>query len=261
MTTELMVFQDNQIVVEQGTVTFNGYERLKEEALRLSEQVSQLEVTDENVQVSKKLLAAVNKRVKEMEDRRISIKKEILQPYTEFETQVKEIVSIVKDADGVVRKQVKDLEEIERTEKEDKLKALFEKRIRHYSFKETFSYEDFSKPQHLNKSVSIKFVESEMVDWLEKKDADMKVIQSLPNHQDVLMEYLDTKDLSVAINIVNDRETRKQELAKKAPVTKVTKQSVNESFIITLTDKKDLALVEMFMQQNEINYKSEKVAN
>lgn len=256
---ELMVFDENQIVVKQGIVEFKGFEKLKQEAIQLSEQIEKVEVTDENIQSSKKMLAAVNKRVKEMEDRRISIKKEMLEPYNEFEKQVKEIVAIVKDADGVVRKQVKDLEEKERQVKEDTIREIFYKRFNQYDFDGVFDYIDFIKPQHLNKSVSLKSVESEMVDWLEKKDTDMKVINSLPNRQEVLSEYLDTKDLSVAINIANDREERKKQLEKVAPVKKAVEE-VGQAFIITLSDEKDYKLVEMFMQQNKINYKTEKVA-
>lgn len=259
MSTELMLFEDNQIVVKQGVVEFNGFEKLKAEATQLSEQIEKVEVTDDNIQSSKKMLAAVNKRVKEMESRRIAIKKELLIPYEAFESQVKEIVGIVKGADEVVRKQVKDLEERERDDKNEKISEIFEKRIGQYSFSDVFKFEHFIKPQHLNKSTSLKSVESEMVEWLEKKDADMKVIQSLPNSHDVLMEYMDTKDLSIAINIINDREERKKQLEQVAPVRKAV-QSNGQVFIITLTDEKDMLLVEMFMQQNNINYKTEKVS-
>lgn len=260
MSTELMLFDESQIVVKQGVVEFKGFEKLKQEALRLSEQIEQVEVTDENIQGSKKMLAAVNKRVKEIENRRIAIKKEMLAPYDEFEKQVKEIVSIVKTADGVVRQQVKDLEERERMVKETKLAEIFVKRIRQYDSLDAFNFQHFIKPQHLNKSTSLISVENEMVEWLEKKESDMKVILSLPNSHDVLMEYLDTKDLSIAINIVNEREERKKQLEQVAPVKKAV-EKVGQAFVITLTDEKDLLLVEMFMQQNNINYKTEKVAN
>lgn len=249
----------NQIMVTPGSIIFNDFEVLKGQALQLSEHITQVEVTDENIQSSKKLLAAVNKRVKEMEDSRINIKKEMLAPYNEFEKQVKEIVMIVKGADGVVRQQVRDLEEREREEKQRKIEELFKKRIVQYSFENIFDFGDFIKPQHLNKS-SMKSIETEMVEWLEKKDADMKVIKSLPNSHDVLMEYLDTKDLSIAINIVNDREERKKQIEQVTPIKETTAQTWEQSFIITLSDIKDLKLVEMFMQQNNINYKSEKVA-
>lgn len=257
MTTELMFFDNNQVLVRKGIVEFNGFEKLKQEAVQLSELISQVEVTEETVRTSKKMLAAVNGRIKEMEDRRITIKKEMLEPYNLFEKQVKEIVSIVKEADTIVRNQVKSLEERERDQKREAIVEIFEKRIKQYSFSDLFTFDSFISSKHLNKSTSMKSVEMEMVQWLEKIEADIKVIQSLPNAQDVLAEYADTKDVTVALTIVNEREERKKRVEQVKPVVN---QSINQLFIITLDDEKDLKLVEMFMNQNNIKYKSEKVA-
>lgn len=258
MTNELLNVNIEQIIVRPGIVEFNEYETLKEQASLLAEQIQQVEVTEENIQHSKKLLAAVNKRVKEMEDKRISIKKEILYPYNAFESQVKEIVTIVKGADNFVRSQVKELEEQEREAKKSTIAEIFGKRIKQYSFGEMFTFENFLKPTHLNKSTSMKSIETDMVTWLEKIDADLKVIRSLPNSENVLAEYYDTKDLTVAINIVNDREERKQQMAQ---MVKPVKKEVSNSFNITVYDKKDLDMLEMFMQLQSIKYKIEKVGN
>jgi hypothetical protein len=256
MSQELMTIDINQIVVKPGTIVFNEFDSLKAQATDLATQIHQVEVTEDNVQYSKKMLAAVNKRLKEMEDKRISIKKEILSPYNEFEKQVKEIVNIVKDADNLVRDQVRELEEQEREEKRNNIAEIFAKRIKHYVFKDVFGFDDFVRTTHLNKSTSLKLVESEMVEWLEKKDADLKVINSLPNAEEVMTEYHDTKDLTVAINIVNDRAARKKQMEQ---LVKPKVNTVGQTFIITLSDEKDSKLVEMFMNQNKIQYKIEKV--
>lgn len=254
MTNEL-AFNIQNIIVTPGHVIFNEFDSLKEQASRLADMISEVAVTEENIQVSKKMLAAVNSKVKEMESRRISIKKEMLQPYDSFEKQVKEIVNIVKTADNLVRDQLRTLEERERDEKQDKVAEIFGKRIGQYElFHDMFGFEDFIKPQHLNKSTSMKSVELDMVKWLEKKDSDFKVILALPNGNDVLSEYLDTKDLAVAINIVNDRETRKKEVIAKKPTN-----SIVTKYIITIDSEKDFRLLELFMKSNEIQYKSEKV--
>ena len=253
--TELMMFNENQIMVVPGFVNFIGYETLKKQAIKLAEQVSQIEVSDENVQYSKKLLASVNKRVKEMEDRRIAIKKEMLLPYSIFEKQVKEIVEIVNSANDVVRVQLKELEEKERDEKELILKDIFNKRMQHYSFGDIFNFDHFINQKHLNKTTSIKSTEEEMTQWLEKKELDLGVINSLPNTNDVLAEYFDTKDLSIALKIVNEREERKK---KAETVVHQTGQTVVETrFSITLFSKKDLLLITMFMDNNKIKYVKE----
>ena len=106
-------------------INFHEYEKLKSEAIMISDYLSQMEVTEDNIKEQKKILARVNKSVKLLNDRRIAIKKEILEPYTVFESQVKEIEKIVKDADEVLRNQVREIEEREREEKKKKLKDIF----------------------------------------------------------------------------------------------------------------------------------------
>ena len=123
-----------QIQVIQGSVVFGGYDELRRQATDLANNIRTVEVTEDNVKMSKKLLASVNKRLKELEDKRISIKKTMLEPYQEFEEQVKDIVGIVKDADGFVRDQVNELEALERDQKEAILNDLFMKRKQMYSF-------------------------------------------------------------------------------------------------------------------------------
>src|SRR4051794_7228445 len=112
-----LVVDIEKIVVKQGSIQFNDYENVKQQAIKLAEEIKTVEVTEDNIKQSKKLLAAVNKRLKELDDKRISIKKVMLEPYQLFEEQVKEIAAIVKDADQDVREQVKYLEEFERLEK------------------------------------------------------------------------------------------------------------------------------------------------
>ncbi|EAD5794130.1 DUF1351 domain-containing protein, partial [Listeria monocytogenes] len=151
-------------VVTQGSILFPAYKKIKSDSLLLAQQIENIEVTEENVKQSKKLLAAVNKEVKNLESERILIKKEMLEPYNEFEKQVKEIVSIVKTADEMVRQQVTQMEEEEREDKKLVLKRMFEKRIRMYDFKTYFTFDDFLENRHLNKSLSINKIESEMVE-------------------------------------------------------------------------------------------------
>lgn len=239
-------------VVTQGSILFPAYERIKQDAKRLAEQIATVEVAEENVKQSKKLLAAVNKEVKNLESERISIKKEMLEPYNEFERQVKDIVSIVKTADETVRQQINQLEEVERDDKKRVLKSLFEKRIKMYDFKTYFDFNDFLENRHLNKSISINKIENEMVEWLTKIENELKVINTMPYADEIIAEYKDNKDLAISAQIVSNRH-REQEAIKEA------KKNMSETIItkkiqFTISDEKDAKLVEMFMEQNKIKF-------
>ncbi|HAC0020293.1 TPA_asm: DUF1351 domain-containing protein [Listeria monocytogenes] len=239
-------------VVTQGSILFPAYKKIKSDSLLLAQQIENIEVTEENVKQSKKLLAAVNKEVKNLESERILIKKEMLEPYNEFEKQVKEIVFIVKTADEMVRQQVTQIEEEEREDKKLVLKRLFEKRIRMYDFKTYFTFDDFLENRHLNKSLSINKIESEMVEWLTKIETELKVIETMPYADEIIAEYKETKDLAVSAQIVSDRH-KAQEVIKEAK-NDIKDDQLYSKITFTLFDEKDVRLVEMFMQQNKIKF-------
>ena len=71
----------------------------------------------------------------------------MLEPYQEFEEQVKEIVGIVKEADATVRQQVKVLEETERMGKETEIWDILDKRIKQFKLGDLIPFTDFYQAQ------------------------------------------------------------------------------------------------------------------
>lgn len=254
MGNELLNLDTIHLHVTKGVIEFNGYDDIKQGAEKLLEQVSNVEVNDDNIKISKKMIATINKRVHELEDRRIGIKKEILEPYNTFESQVKDIVSIVKEADNIVRSQVKEIEERERETKRKELEELYNKRIKQYNFDIPVQFEQFIKPNMLNKSKSVSSVESEMVEWLESIYKDLDVINTLPDSLDVKAEYIECLDLTQAMSIVRKRkesiERLKQSQENKPKVTK------SKMFTFNVFNEKDMKMLEMFMQQNDIKFET-----
>lgn len=242
-----------QIVVIQGSIEFNEFDHIKMQAVALSDQIKAVEVNEENIKESKKLLAAVNKRLKELEDKRISVKKTMLEPYQAFEDQVKEIVNIVKEADAAVRDQVKYLEEFSRLEKEAAIENIFNKRKQQYKLfsAEVPNFQDFLQAKHLNKTTSIAAVETEMITWLEKIKQDLEVIQTLHNGNEVLSVYIGLYDLARAISLVNVQEQARQ-AAEASGV--LNKTAAKKAWVIVIYEEKDLTLLKLFMDNNEIKF-------
>lgn len=245
-----------QIQVVQGSIVFGAYHDLKRQATDLADNIRTFEVTEDNVKISKKLLAEVNKRVKQLEDERIAIKNNMLEPYKVFEDQVKEIVGIVKDADAIVRDQVKALEERDREEKEMVLWELWQRRIKQYSFGDIIPFLDFAKPKHLNKTTSIEAVEKEMVAFLEKIESDLKVIKQLDDVQDHINAYLNTYDLGQAMIIVKQDKERKEQIKK---VVKPAPAKIGFLVSIQVHSEKELKLLEMILKENQFDYTTDKV--
>jgi hypothetical protein len=240
-----------QVQLIPGQIVFKNFETLKNEALELSEMVSEVIVTPDNVKQSKKLVSAVSKKIKDLESNRISIKKQMMEPYFEFEEKVKEIVHIVDEAEGIVRKQIKSIEEDERNEKKQKINDLFDKRMRMYWFRDLIPFDDFLKSSHLNKTTSIDLVEREMVEFLEKIEKDFLVLHQMEDKDRLISLYLDTKDLSESLALFNKEKERRQQIQRSQMVSSKKEE---KKFIITVYEKKDLKMIQMFMTQNDIKF-------
>lgn len=251
----------SQIIVTQGAIEGFNYEELKEEAERLAIRIANVEVSEENIKQSKKLLAGINKKIKELESMRIQIKKKMMEPYSQFEAEVRDIVQIVKEADEIVRDQVRDLEEMDRIHKENLIEGIFRKRIRHYSFRDLFHFTDFLKPKHLNKTTTLDQVEKEMVDFLEKITKDLKVIESMPDSKSILSAYIDSKDLASAIYLVNQEKERIAQI--EASKALKTNKSAKISFLVSIAVKtqKDLKFLELLLNENDIKFSVDKIEN
>ena len=234
---------------EVGKISFNDYENIKNKALKLSENLKTVEVSEENIKESKKLIAEVNKDVKKLEDYRIKVKKEMSKPYNDFEIQVKEIVKIVKEADEYVRSQIRELEEIERENKKAIVKEMFENKAKHYDFNEIITFDKFFKESMSNKTTSIDKIENELSEWLEQRKMDIEVIKSL-KHDEVLKEYLETFNLALAIE---NAKVKEEENKKIEEVMKKTEKS-SKKYIFIISEEKDAKLAEMLLKENKINY-------
>lgn len=229
------------------TVTFNGYEFYREQAVRIAQYVRSIEVTEENITAVKQELATARKGVKELDRRRIDIKKEIQSGYAEFERQLKEITAIIDDADKELGAKVRVLDEAERDRKKEQVRALWEKRVQQYAVNalDPNAFEKWLTPQHLNKTTTMKSIESDMVDWLEQREKDIELLRTMDD--EYLVEYLGTYDTTSAISAVNLRHQMLE-------TVRETAEPDEEKAIFVVHGKKDIKLAETILTENEINF-------
>ncbi|WNF18881.1 DUF1351 domain-containing protein [Staphylococcus warneri] len=247
---DLIKEHNYKIITTQGDVTFEEYDNLLSEANNLAEHVKQVEVNEENVKEAKRLMAQMNNRVKELETTRKDVKKALLEPYNHFDNQVKTIKSVIDDAVSHVKKQERELTEQERENKKQAIADIFDKRIKHYGFEKIMGFADFLKPQYLNKSFSMNKVENELVEWLEKTKRDLETIEKLDNRDELIVEYQNTQDLSMAFEIIDKRNQRKKQIAEqvKKPETKQTYH------VFTISNEKDAQITKLLLEQNNIEF-------
>ena len=75
-----------------------NYEELKSEIQKKANDYMNLVYTADQIKDAKKDRAKLNKFVTALEDKRKGIKKQVMQPYTAFEKQEKELIGIVNQA-------------------------------------------------------------------------------------------------------------------------------------------------------------------
>lgn len=256
------------IIQQQPILVFNDYEKLLTEATMIAEKLNTMTVTEDNVKEQKKLLAKVNNSIKDLNDRRILIKKEILKPYTEFEQKVKEIESVVKTADTRLRSQVKELEEEERERKRAEVEVLFDNVWTGSKYAELITFDSFLKPEYLNKSFSMNKIEIAINDYFEKMEDDIDYLMENIEERykaNTIATYITSGELREALNdykrnkeldekLSNVKDDYKFEVVEDAAYRDgITEEIVTESAMFEVYGD-DIDKVISFMNKNNIQY-------
>ena len=139
-----------EVRVEQklGILNWN-FEELNRQLDVQLEKYRGLTFTDDQMPEAKKTRAALNKVAKEINDRKIAVKKEFCAPYTEFEEQAKQLIRKINDVSGEIDAQVKDYEEQRRADKRKRIEAWWAENGKH-----TVELEKIWKDSWLNTTCS-----------------------------------------------------------------------------------------------------------
>ena len=106
-------------------IEFN-FAELKQEITSKAELYKNMVYTDDSIKEAKADKATLNKFITALEDKRKEVKKQCLQPYEEFEKQIKELVAIVDEPVKLIDQQVKNYEEKKKADKLEKIKEFWE---------------------------------------------------------------------------------------------------------------------------------------
>lgn len=188
-----------------------NYEELKTEIQKKANDYMNLVYTADQIKDAKKDRAKLNKFATALEDKRKEIKKQVMQPYTSFEKQEKELIGIVNQAVANIDTQIKGYEEAVRQEKLEKVKEIYQKTIG--DLDRTVPFEKIYKDSWLNVSTTLKSITTEIAEIRDKVDSDLKVINAdtSPYVFEMKEEYLKAFDLTAAMM----KKQKLEETAKK----------------------------------------------
>ena len=122
--------EEIKVVVQQEAACINfNYAEIKQQLEEQMEIYKGMEYTDDTIKEAKTDRATLNKLSKEIDDRRKAVKKEYNKPLDAFESQVKDLLSIIKEPIEIIDSKVKDYENRCREEKKAQIVAYWNEKV------------------------------------------------------------------------------------------------------------------------------------
>lgn len=177
-----------------GQILFN-YEELKQE---LTEKVSYYEnlvYTDEQIKEAKADKATLNKLKKSLNDERIRMEREYMEPFNDFKSKLNEIISIIEKPIAAIDLQVKAYDDKQKQDKKDQIMALWNEMEKPAELKFDLVFDE----RMLNTSFNMKHVKTCFTDAIDKFNRDVKTLEELPEFGfEAKHVYFKTLDINLA---------------------------------------------------------------
>ncbi len=155
--------------------------------------------TEDNLKQAKADRAELNKLAEAIEDRRKKVKNIILEPYSAFEAEVKEVLELIKEPVGMIDTQIKAFEDQQKEEKKAAIRKSYDEVIGDLAA--VLPFEKVFDSRYLNKTYKLGVAQADVRGKVEKVRIDLETIDGLNskyklNAKDV---YIKTLDLSKAL--------------------------------------------------------------
>lgn len=155
--------------------------------------------TEDNLKQAKADRAELNKLTEAIEERRKKVKSIIMEPYTNFEAEVKEVLELIKEPVGMIDTQIKAFEDQQKEEKKKNIRKSYDEVIGDLA--EVLPFERVFEARYLNKTYKLSTAQADVKKKVERVRTDLETIDSLEskyklNAKDV---YIKTLDLSKAL--------------------------------------------------------------
>ena len=205
-----------QISRNNGTIDFN-FEDLKDALTAELELYKNLVFTEDTKADAKKTVAELRKLKKQINDKRIEVKKLYMQPYTDFEAKVKELDKLINEPIAYISEQIDAFEQKRIEEKRELINEIYLELV---SEREDIAgYVELNRvydSKWENASTSKKTIQEAITSYLDSVDNDIAAIESMESEYEAkaLMRYKETGVLSEALLTIRQWEKQKEEILK-----------------------------------------------
>lgn len=198
------IMNENIVVLEQLPIITERLAQTKQEILDKTQVALSLECNSSNYKEVKKVRADLKKDFDFFENKRKEIKKQILEPYEQFQDIYKEnISSIFKQTDENLKAKIDEVEQILIDGKKAELNAYFLE----YTQSLNIDFVSLKKLNlKINMSTSLSKLKDQCNEFLDKIVNDLSLINSQEYADEIRVEYKYTLDLHHSISTVTTRK-------------------------------------------------------
>lgn len=191
-----MELQISQLIMPEK-ITFN-YSELKQWISDRCYEYANRVYTDDDIKSAKEDRANLNRLKNALNDRRIQIEKEYMKPFTEFKTQINEIIAMLDEPAKLIDQRVKEYEKAKQDEKAAEITAYFEG-IEEKP--EWLKIEQLWNTKWLNATKSMKSIREEINLALEGIKGDLATLAEIHDFGfEATEEYKRTLDINKALS-------------------------------------------------------------
>lgn len=207
---------------EVGKITLANFEEIKKDLTTALQEYKDFSVDEKNYAEAKTKRATLNKFDKSLNNARIDIKKQYLEPYTNFENQIKELTSLVAEVSTTIDNGIKAIDEREKNAKRLDIELFYKE------LNIPIKLDKVYKVEWENKSYKIDDIHDEILQLKAQVDKDLDYLDRFVANDDIMLKariratYLETLDLLGTI----DKETTKLNEIKSLAVEEVMDDSL-----------------------------------
>jgi hypothetical protein len=219
-----------------------NFEELKKYAIEKADEYKGIAYTESDAAAMKSDRADINRFIKAIEAERIKKKKEYLEPYNVFEAQVKEVLQPLKEAEAVIAKGLKEIDDKWREERREKIRAIYDANVGELA--DIILFDEVDIPDNYKKSASLKAIEECMKNLFKGVKEDLTEIEVLPEkYQAAALRAYRASKQNLSFALAEVRRIQQDEAALEERKRKAAEQ---EAKVKAVTDAvyKEMANVE-----------------
>lgn len=218
-------------------------EEFMELVASITEQYEGLTYTEDQMKAAKADRAKLNAMKKAISDRRIQVKKAVMEPYTKFEAEVSEVTALIDKPIAMIDGQIKEYEDRTKEEKKEALKKHFEEIAA--DLEGILTFDRVFDQRYLNVSVSLNKAKADIQEKVDRVHTDLRSLEGFCEDKYLTIAkdaYIQTLNVSNALAEARrlqefDRKAEEERLRREAEAEKARLAAEAKAAEVKAADK------------------------